>query len=66
MRYRDVKLADLDRARAAVTEWRKQNPAGTDDQLTAALGPQFHPGYGPILRAVLFTLDRATPAPQRM
>src|ERR1022692_3467678 len=63
MRYREDKPADLDRARAAVTEWRKQNPAGTADQLTAALGPQFHPRYGPVLRAVLFTHDRHHPPP---
>ena len=62
MRYREDKPADLDRARAAVAEWRKQNPAGTADQLTAALGPQFHPGYGPVLRAVLFTHDRQNTA----
>ena len=65
MRYREDKPADLDRARAAVAEWRKQNPAGTEDQLTAALGPQFHPGYGPVLRAVLFTHDRHHPAPSQ-
>jgi hypothetical protein len=58
MRFRDDKPADLDRARAAVAEWREQHPAGTEDQLTAALGPKFHPDYGPVLRAVLFTLDR--------
>ena len=63
MRFRDDHPADLDRARAAVAEWRAQHPAGTDDQLTADLGPQFHPGYGPVLRAVLFTLDRHHPAP---
>jgi hypothetical protein len=25
---------------------------------TAALGPEFHPDYGPVLRAVLFIHDR--------
>ena len=49
MRFRDDNPADLDRARAAVTAWREQHPAGTEDQLTAALGPQFHPDYGPVL-----------------
>ncbi len=58
MRFRDDSPEDLDRARAAVAQWREQHPAGTEDQLTAALGPQFHPGYGPVLRAVLFALDR--------
>lgn len=58
MRFREDNPADLDRARAAVTQWREQNPAGTQDQLTAALGSQFHPGYGPVLRAMLFAVDR--------
>ena len=58
MRFREDKAADLERARAAVAEWREQNPAGTQDQLKAALGAKFHPDYGPVLRAVLFTLDR--------
>ncbi|MGA2828127.1 MAG: hypothetical protein ABSF03_18645 [Streptosporangiaceae bacterium] len=59
MRFREDKAADLERARAAVAQWREQHPAGTDEQLIAALGSQFHPDYGPVLRAVLFTLDRA-------
>jgi hypothetical protein len=58
MRFREDKPGDLERARAAVAQWREENPAGTAEQLTAALGTQFHPGYGPVLRAVLFTLDR--------
>jgi hypothetical protein len=58
VRFSDDYPGDLDRARAAVAEWREQHPAGTEDQLTAALGPQFHPDYGPVLRAVLFTVDR--------
>jgi len=32
--------ADLDRARAAVTAWRDQNPAGTSEELIAAVGWQ--------------------------
>ena len=59
MRFREDKPADLERARTAVAQWREQNPAGTGDQLTAALGSHFPPGYGPVLRAVLFALDRA-------
>jgi hypothetical protein len=58
MRFREDKPGDLVRARAAVAEWREENPAGTEDQLTVALGAQFHPDYGPVLRAVLFTVDR--------
>lgn len=59
MRFREDKPVDLQRARTAVAEWREQNPAGTEEQLTAALGSQFPPGYGPVLRGVLFALDRA-------
>ena len=65
MRFREDKAADLERARAAVAEWREQNPAGTQDQLTAALSAQFHPDYGPLLRAVLFTLDQRPHVVQR-
>jgi hypothetical protein len=41
-----------------VAAWRDQNPAGTAEQLVAALGGQFHRDYGPVLRAVLFAADR--------
>ncbi|MGA2830191.1 MAG: hypothetical protein ABSF03_29255 [Streptosporangiaceae bacterium] len=58
MRFSEDKPGDLDRARADVAEWREQNPAGTDEQLTDALGSQFHPDYGPVLRATLFAFDR--------
>jgi hypothetical protein len=65
MRFREDNPEDLDRARTAVAQWRQQHPAGTQDQLLAALSPQFHPDYAPVLRAALFTHDRqitATPA----
>ncbi len=58
MRFRDDNPADLTRARTAVTAWRDQNPAGTGDELVAAMGGQFHPNYGVVLRAVLFAVDR--------
>ena len=58
MRFREDKPEDLNRARAAVAEWRDQNPEGTGAELVAALGAQFHPDYAPVLRAVLFTVDR--------
>jgi hypothetical protein len=61
MRFREDKPADLSRGRAAVAQWREQNPAGTADQLTAALGPQFHSDYGPVLRAMLFRFDQDHP-----
>ena len=47
MRFREDKAADLERARAVVSQWREQNPAGTQDQMKAALGAQFHPDHGP-------------------
>jgi hypothetical protein len=58
VRFRDDNPADVARARSAVTAWRDQNPAGTGDELVAAVGRYFHPDYGVVLRAVLFVLDR--------
>ena len=58
MRFRDDSPADLTRARTAVTAWRDQNPAGTGDELVAAVGRHFHPDYGVVLRALLFAVDR--------
>ena len=58
MRYRDNNPAELTRARTAVAAWRDQNPAGTGDELVAAVGRKFHPDYGVVLRAVLFAVDR--------
>ncbi len=57
VRFREDKPEDLDRARAAVAAWREQNPQGTDEQLVADLGSQFHPDYAVVLRAVLFAVD---------
>ena len=57
MRFREDKPGDLDRARAAVAAWREQHPQGTDEQLVADLGGQFHPDYAVVLRAVLFAVD---------
>ena len=58
MRYREDKPEDLARARTAVAAWRGQNPAGTSEDLVAAIGRQFHPDYGVVLRALLFAADR--------
>jgi len=58
VRYRDDNQADLTRARTAVTAWRDQNPAGTGDELVAAVGRQCDPDYGVVLRAVLIAADR--------
>lgn len=58
MRFRDDHPKDLDRARAAVAAWRDENPAGTPEQLVAALGSQFHRHYGVVLRGLLFAADR--------
>jgi hypothetical protein len=58
VRFREDNSADLARARTAVTAWRDRNPAGTGDELVAAVGRQFHRDYGVVLRAVLFAVDR--------
>lgn len=58
MRFRDDNPAELARAKAAVAAWREQNPAGTGEDLIAAVGHQFHRDCDVILRAVLFAVDR--------
>ena len=58
VRYREDTPGELARARAAVAAWRDQNPAGTGEDLLAAIGHQFHRDYGVVLRAVLFAIDR--------
>ena len=58
MRYREVNLTDLDRARAAVAEWRQQNPAGTEEQMVTAIRHRFPRGYDTVLRCALFAHDR--------
>jgi hypothetical protein len=51
VRFREDKPEDLDRARAAMAEWRAQNPAGTREQMLTALSPGFHRDYGAVLSA---------------
>ena len=58
MRYREDTPGDLARARAAATAWRERNPAGTGEELLAAIGRQFHRDYGVVRRAALFAVDR--------
>lgn len=58
MRFREDKPEELARARTEVVAWRAQHPAGTGDDLVAAIGYRFHRDYGPVLRAVLFVADR--------
>jgi hypothetical protein len=58
VRYRDDKPADLERARAAVREWRAGHPEGTAAQLVDEVGVQFHTDWAPVLRAILFVVDR--------
>lgn len=58
MRFREDNPEDLARARAEVAAWRAQHRAGTGEELVAAIGHRFHPDYGPVLRAVLFGVDR--------
>jgi hypothetical protein len=58
VRFWEDSPADLARARAVVAAWREQNPTGTGEELVAAVGHQFHPDYGVVLRGVLFAVDR--------
>ncbi len=57
MRFREDKPEDLQRARAAVTQWRQEHPDGTAEEMLAAVRPEFHKDYGPVLRALLFRAD---------
>ena len=58
MQFWEDSPADLARARDAVAAWREQNPTGTGEELAAAVGHQFDPDYGVVLRAVLSAVDR--------
>jgi hypothetical protein len=58
MRYRELDLQDLDRARVEVAAWRAENPEGTREELVAAAGPGFPSDYGIVLRGVLVAVDR--------
>jgi hypothetical protein len=57
VRFREDSPADLARARAAVAAWHEQKPTRISGEL-AVVGHQFDPGYGVVLRAVLFAVDR--------
>jgi len=50
MKYRENKLEDLVRARAAIATWRGQHPQGTAEQFVQDLGGQFPRNYGVVLR----------------
>jgi hypothetical protein len=58
VRYREVKLSDLDRTRKVVAAWRAEHPAGTVEQLVADVGTMFHPDWGVVLRGTLVAVDR--------
>ena len=46
------------RAREVVAAWRDANPAGTEEQLLADVGPQFRMEWAVVLRCTLFAVDR--------
>lgn len=56
--FREDSPEDLAWARTAVADWRDRNPAGTGEELLAAIGHQFYQDYAAVLRVVLFALDR--------
>jgi hypothetical protein len=58
VRSRDDNPGDLEHARAAVRQWRAGHPEGTDAQLVDQVGARFHPDWAPVLRAMLFVVDR--------
>jgi hypothetical protein len=55
VRYREDTPELLARARAAVAAWRDRNPAGTSEELVAAIGHQFHRDYGVVRAARRFS-----------
>ena len=57
MRFREDTPAEQARARAEVAAWRERNPAGTAEEMLAALGSRFHKDYGPVLRSALYRAD---------
>ena len=58
MRFPEDKPEDLEQARAAVRHWRAEHPGGTVDQLVEQVGARLHPDWAPVLRAMLFVVDR--------
>jgi hypothetical protein len=59
VRWRDLKTADLVRAREAVATWRADHPQGTADEMVGAVGSAFRDeGWSVVLRGILFAVDR--------
>jgi hypothetical protein len=58
VRYREDTPGELARAQTVVAAWRDRILAGTSEDLIAAIGHQFRPHYGVVLRAVLFAAAR--------
>jgi len=58
VRFREDRPGDLERARAAVRQWRAEHPEGTATQLVEQVGARFHLDWAPVLRAILFVVDR--------
>jgi hypothetical protein len=58
VKFREDNSEDLVPARTEVAAWRARHPAGTGEELVAALGHRFHQDYASVLRAVLFAVDR--------
>ncbi len=58
MRFREDKPEDLERARAAVRQWRAEHSEGTAEQLVEQVGARLHPDWAPVLRAMLYVVDR--------
>ena len=57
MKDGEEKPGDLKRAWGAVAVWREQSPAGTANELIAALGSEFDSDYGLVLRGTLFVFE---------
>ena len=58
VRFRENTEEYQARARAAVAAWRAAHPAGTAEQMLAAVSPAFHRDYAVVLRSFLLVIDK--------
>jgi len=58
VRFRENTEEYQARGRDAVAAWRAEHPAGTAEQMLAAVGPAFHRDYAPVLRSFLQVIDK--------
>lgn len=50
-KWKDEDPEELEKLRAAVRQWRAENPEGTEGEMVKALAPGFRDDWEPVLRA---------------